>query len=215
MSGSATRVRLLIVDDHILFREGLERLLAAEPDLEVVGNCGTVDDALAALATRRPDLVLLDADLGSGRGVDFLSRARQQGFSGPVLVVTAGVSEAEAVRLLARGAAGIFRKDDSAQSLARGIRAVNEGKAWIDQRQLQALMASEAAPRAPAGRFSDRERAVMRGVLDGLANKEIAVRLGLSESSVKAVLQQIFERVGVRTRSQLVRIALERFPDLL
>lgn len=207
-------LRLLILDDHALFREGLARLLGAEPDLQVCALCGTVDDALDALAREAPDLVLLDADLGPGRGLDFLARARQRGFTGPVLVVTAGVSEAEAAQLLARGAAGIFRKDDSAQSLARGIRTVAEGKAWIDQRQLQALL-SQDAPRATVSTFSERERSVMRGVLDGLANKEIANQLGLSESSVKAVLQQIFDRTGVRTRSQLVRIALERFPELL
>jgi two-component system nitrate/nitrite response regulator NarL len=214
MSDAPSCVRVLLIDDHALFRDGLVRLLNSEPDIEVVAHCESVAKGLQALGTASIDLVLLDVDLGNEHGGDFLAGARQRGFEGPVLIVTAGVSESEAARLLAQGAAGIFLKRDSAQLLAKGIRAVADGRAWIDQDRLAQLAAGSQVP-ATSGeaRLTNREREVLRGVFDGLANKEIASRLELSESTVKAVLQQLFRKTGVRTRSQLVRIVLERYSE--
>lgn len=211
MTEAARRIRILLVDDHALFRESLARLLDAEPDFEVVAHLASVAPALETLSTQPVDLVLLDVDLGEERGFDFLVRARQRGFGGPVLVVTAGMTESEAALLIGQGAAGIFLKRDSTQLLAEGIRTVAGGRAWIDQTYLASLMGSRPA-RRPVDRtgLSERELAVLRGVFDGLANKEIASRLAISESSVKAALQQMFDKTGVRTRSQLVRVALER-----
>ena len=205
-------IRILLVDDHALFREGLARLLGAEDDFEVTAHCGSASEGLQSLASTKIDLVLLDVDLGSERGADFLVEARRQGFDGPVLVVTAGMTDAEAALLIARGAAGIFLKENSAQLLAEGIRTVAEGRAWIDQRHLASLVGSRQARQSgePRG-LTEREREVLRGVFDGLANKEIASRLQVSESAVKAVLQQLFHKTGVRTRGQLVRVALERY----
>jgi DNA-binding NarL/FixJ family response regulator len=204
------RTRVLLVDDHALFREGLARLLSSEPDLDVVADVATIADGLQALASRRVDVVLLDLDLGDERGFDFITRARAQGFQGPVLIVAAGMTQAEAARLIAQGAAGIFLKRDSAQLLAKGIRTVADGRAWIDQQFLSSLVGAPPAGAEERAGFSPREREVLRGVFDGLANKEIAGRLGVSESAVKGVLQQLFHKTGVRTRSQLVRIVLER-----
>jgi two-component system, NarL family, nitrate/nitrite response regulator NarL len=206
------RIRILLIDDHALFREGLARLLGAEADCEVVAHCASVAEALAALEAMPVDLVLLDIDLGNERGFEFLSRARKNGFEGPVLVVTAGMTETEAAMLIGQGAAGIFLKKDSTQLLAEGIRTVVGGRAWIDRRYLASLFGAGAAPpEAERARLTAREQDVLRGVLDGLANKEIASRIEVSESAVKAVLQQMFHKTGVRTRSQLVRVALERY----
>ena len=213
---SAATIRVLLVDDHALFREGLARLLGAEPDIEVVAHRPSIAAALQVLAEQAVDVVLLDVDLGNERGAEFLTRARAQGFQGAVLLVTAGIGEPEAQQLIARGAAGVFLKQDSVQLLSKGIRTVAEGRAWIDQRALRALVGTgEPAPGPDRERLTQREREVLRGVFDGLANKEIAARLSLSESAVKAVLQQLFDKAGVRTRSQLVRVALEQYPDLL
>jgi two-component system nitrate/nitrite response regulator NarL len=208
----AAATRILIVDDHALFRESLARLLAAEPGLCVVGHRASVQEAIRCVQASPVDLVLLDVDLGSERGVDFLRGARERGFQGRVLVVTAGLSRGEALALLAHGAAGIFFKEDSSALLAKAIARVMEGEAWIDQRYLTSVAALRSASDEvhPAG-FSQRERDVLRGVFEGLANKEIGAGLQISESSVKATLQQLFEKTGVRTRSQLVRVALERF----
>jgi DNA-binding NarL/FixJ family response regulator len=208
-------VRIVILDDHALFRESVGRLLGVEPGFEVLGHCGTIEEALRVLGGNPVDLVLLDFDLGERDGREFLRLARQQGFQGKVLVVTAGVSAGAASELIRSGISGVFRKHDSAALLAQAIRDVMAGKVWLNQEQLESALSAPAPipPESRAGRFTQRERHVLSGVFDGLATKEIAARLEVSESSVKATLQQLFSKTGVRTRSQLVRIVLERHRD--
>lgn len=211
------KIRLLVVDDHALFRDGLVRLLESEPDIEVVAACSTVNEALAALSGGEIDLVLLDYDLGSETGARFLLRSAEMGFRGRVLVVTAGLSDSESTTLLRYGATGIFPKHSPPDLLGKAIRKVVQGEVWLDQRYLQALIqeAKSAGPEDRPRRLSERERQVLRAVFEGASNKEIAVRLQVSESSVKATLQQLFLKTGVRTRSQLVRVALEQYRDYL
>jgi two-component system, NarL family, nitrate/nitrite response regulator NarL len=206
-------IRLLLLDDHTLFRESLSRLLDAEPDFEMVADCSSVEQAIEVLRNRAVDLVLLDYDLGSERAPDFLDRAHELGLAPRVLMVTAGVTPSESVQILNEGASGIFLKHSSPALLAEAIRKVNSGETWVDQRCLRDIVhvASQPEGRPATKDFTERERAVLRGVFEGLSNKEIGARLGISEGSVKAALQQLFHKTGVRTRSQLVRIALEQF----
>ncbi len=211
------KIRILVVDDHALFREGVSRLLASEPDFEVVRCCGTSEEALPILASVPVDLVLLDFDLGRERGTDFLRQVRERGFEGRVLVVTAGVSDSDAALLISRGASGIFLKHSPPALLTKSIRTVMDGEPWLDQRYLMALLRMRAPGEEDdaKGRFTERERVVLRSVLEGQANKEIADQLQISESAVKATLQQLFNKTGVRNRSQLVRVALEKYQDQL
>jgi two-component system, NarL family, nitrate/nitrite response regulator NarL len=208
-------VRILVLDDHALFRESVSRLLSAEPGFEVTAHCGTIEDALEVLRRKPIDLVLLDFDLGERDGREFLRLVKQQGFKGKILVVTAGLDAGAASELIRAGIAGVFRKHDSAALLAQGIRDVMAGKVWLDQEQLQTALKSEAVTSLEnqSRLFTQREQQVLSGVFEGLANKEIAGRIGVSESSVKAALQQLFSKTGVRTRSQLVRIVLEQYRD--
>jgi len=209
-------VEILLLDDHALFRESVARLLAAEPGFRVVAHCSSVDEALEELRKTRVDIVLLDFDLGRHDGKEFMRLAAQQGFSGKVLVVTAGVEKEQAADLIRSGISGIFMKHDSAALLIEGVRDVLAGKVWFDRELLQEAM-SGAGDRqeSKAERFTERERQVLSGVFEGLVNKEIAERIGVSESSVKATLQQLFSKTGVRTRSQLVRITLEQYKSQL
>jgi DNA-binding NarL/FixJ family response regulator len=209
---AAKTIRILLLDDHALFRESVGRLLGVEPGFEVIGLCGTIEEALKVLQRKSIDLVLLDFDLGERDGRAFLPLARDQGFSGKILVVTAGVNAAAGAQLIRSGISGVFRKHDSAALLAQGIREVMAGKVWLDQEQLETALRAEAptSQETCTRRFTQREQQVLSGVFEGLANKEIAAQLGVSESSVKATLQQLFSKTGVRTRSQLVRIVLER-----
>jgi len=213
---SNSPIRILLIDDHALFRESVARLLGGEPGFHVVGGCASVHAALELLRQEAVDIVLLDFDLGGRNGTQFMHAARERGFGGQVLVVTAGVDEEEAADLIQAGVSGIFMKHKSAPLLAQAIRDVTAGKVWFDPALLRAAMAH--GPRSSADaqerRFTLRERQVFSYVLEGLANKEIGGRLGVSESAVKATLQQLFSKTGVRTRSQLVRIALEQYPDL-
>lgn len=208
--------RILLLDDHALFRESVARLLHSEPGFEVTAHCGTIDEALRILRQKLVDIVLLDFDLGKADGREFLRLAREQGFRGKVLVVTAGLAKAATAQLIRSGISGIFQKSDSATLLAQGIRDVMAGKLWLNQEQLQSAVSGDfQSEKIHAKPFTEREQQVLSYVFEGLANKEIAGRIGVSESSVKATLQQLFSKTGVRTRSQLVRIVLEHYRDQL
>lgn len=178
----------------------------------MVADCPTVEQAIEVLRSRAVDLILLDYDLGPQRAPDFLDRARALGLAPRVLMVTAGITPSESVQILNEGASGIFLKHSSPALLAEAIRKVHGGETWVDQRCLREIVQVASQPEGrPSKDFTERERAVLRGVFEGLSNKEIGARLEISESSVKAALQQLFHKTGVRTRSQLVRIALEQF----
>jgi DNA-binding NarL/FixJ family response regulator len=211
------KIRVLLVDDHALFREGLARLLASEPDFELAVPCSNGEEALRVLETAEVDLILLDYDLGAETGSRFLVQAARRGFQGRVLIVTAGLGDNEVAELLRLGVVGVFLKHNPPSLLAKAIRKVMAGEIWLDQRYLKILLQeSRASDLESRGRkLSDREQEVLKSVFQGLANKEIAVRLQVSESSVKATLQQLFFKTGVRTRSQLVRVALEKYRDYL
>jgi two-component system, NarL family, nitrate/nitrite response regulator NarL len=208
-----SNIRLLLLDDHTLFRESLSRLLDAEPDFEMVADCPSIDEAVEILRHGAVDLVLLDYDLGQQRAPDFMDRVRALKLAPRVLMVTAGITPSESVQILNEGASGIFLKHSSPALLAEAIRRVHGGETWVDQRCLRDIVqvASQPEGRPASKDFTERERSVLRGVFEGLSNKEIGARLEISESSVKAALQQLFHKTGVRTRSQLVRIALEQF----
>lgn len=210
-------IRILVVDDHTLFRESVARLLAAEPGFEIAGHCASAGEALRMVARAPVDVVLLDYDLGDAKGIDFLSQAKDAGFAGRVLVVTAGVSALEAAELIRQGIAGILRKHCSPAALAQSIRDVRSGKDYFEPGYLQSILTGIATPAPDYQRkkLTDRERQVLQYVFEGLANKEVAERLQVSESAVKATLQQLFSKTGVRTRSQLVRTALENYKDEL
>jgi DNA-binding NarL/FixJ family response regulator len=204
-------IRLLLLDDHILFREGLSRLLASEPDFVMAGNCGTQAEGLEVLARTPVDLVLLDFDLGEDHGSQFISAARRAGYQGKFLMITAGMTATESSIALQLGASGVFLKHNSPGTLARAIRLVAGGEMWLDPKVIQ-LMADGVHQREDLNfraLLTEREQRVLRGIFEGLTNKEIAGQLGVSEGAVKATLQQLFQKTHVRTRSQLVRIALE------
>lgn len=204
---------ILLVDDHALFRESVARVLSLDPNLRIE-HCASISSALQILAQHPIDLVLLDHDLGGERASQFLPRAREGGFEGRVLIVTAWVSDTEARRLLQQGAAGIFLKQGPVEELLESIRTVMAGGSWLD-RSLSIAEQEPGSREASAPMFNDRQRKVLRFVLEGLSNKEIAWRLQISESYVKAILQSLFQKTGVRTRGQLVRVAFEQYEDQL
>jgi two-component system nitrate/nitrite response regulator NarL len=212
---TAKNIRLLLLDDHALFRESVTRLLRAESGFEVVADCSSGTEALRIIKLREIDVVLLDLDLGEERGADFLESLRAEGFKGKVLLVTAGVNERDLPTLIRKGVSGVFMKHGYPAELIQGIRETMEGKALFGQDMLRKALesAEELSTQQSTGRFTERERRVLSFVFEGLANKQIGDRLQISENAVKACLQQLFAKTGVRTRSQLVRIALEQYRD--
>jgi len=208
------KIRTLLVDDHALFRESVAAALAGEPSI-LIEHCASICEAMQLLAVRSFDLVLLDHDLGNERASQFLPAAREAGFIGRVLIVTAWVSDTEANRLIRQGVAGIFLKEAPLSELVDSIRAVAEGRGPTTDWNLSRHASDQRAKASTAPVFNERQRRVLRFVVEGLSNKEIAWRLQISESYVKAILQSLFEKTGVRTRGQLVRVAFEQYEDQL
>lgn len=215
LSHRADRIRLLLLDNHALFRGSLSRFLASEPDFEIAGECDTSEQALEVLQSTHVDIVLLDADLGSERGHAFMSAARSRGYAGRFFLI-AGTADARFVALAFKfGAAAIFLNSEAPERLAQALRSVAEGEMWVDSKVVQ-MLAEQLADRLPQtgppvsnAALTDREQKVLLGVMGGLTNREIGENLSLSESSVKNVIQRLFGKAGVKTRSQLVRVALE------
>jgi two-component system, NarL family, nitrate/nitrite response regulator NarL len=207
------QIRILLVDDQGLFRESLSRLLESEPDFRIAGTCATATEALEALRRDPVDIVLLDYDLGNENGLAFLEQAKRVRSRARILMVTAGMTDQGTLRAFEAGSSGIFLKHSPPGELVQAIHKVMNGELWLDSRAVRSLVGGvrvKSEEQQSADSLTPRERAVLKAVFEGLSNKEIAVRLQISESSVKAALQQLFEKTGVRTRSQLVRIALER-----
>ena len=203
--------RLLLVDDHVLFRESLGRLLESEPDFEIAGQCGSAAEAIDFLAHDPVDLVLLDFNLPDGLGTNFLQSARQAGYTGKILIVTGAMDLDASSEALQLGASGIFLKHNPASSLLRAIRVTVAGDAWLDAKVIEylAMRAPKSSVHDLRDVLSERERTVLDLLLEGLTNKRIAERLSITEGAVKSTLQTLFEKTNVRTRAQLVRVALE------
>ena len=210
MSASSTPIRLIVIDDHGLFRESLGRLLGSVPGLMMVGDYAEATDALEQIASGQVDFVLLDFDLGDHNGLQFLREARHRGFFGPILVVTGGLSQRDMVRVFETGASGVFLKHSPPSELLLAIRKVMAGETWLDSKSVGMLVEAASGRReARTDLLNGLQKDVLRGVFDGLTNKEIGTRLDISEAYVKAILQQLFAKTGVRSRSQLVRVVLE------
>ena len=209
------RIRLLLLDEQALFRASLGRLLASEPGLEMVAECGNSADALQILATSPVDVVLLEFDSAMERGDGFMSVARRNGYQGHFLVLAAAADARSSAIAIKLGASGVFLKSDPPDRLVQALALVANGAVWLDQSTIR-LLADQSVERfAPldgwgfANLLTDREQKVLLGILAGLTNRKIGENLGLSEGSVKTSVQQLFSRTGVRTRSRLVRVALE------
>lgn len=206
-------IKLYIVDDHALFREGLLRLLEVDPALEVAGSAGSVSDALRDLTHMQVDILILDYDLGSDNALTLARALRERSFAGRILVVTAGLPDHHALELIRLGCYGILHKNQPPAELHRSILSVAAGQVLLDQAYLQRLAQEAVAPQRPRIKLTERDKQVLRLVLQGLSNKEIGTQLAVSESAIKSSLQQLFAKTGVRTRSNLVRLALEDLRD--
>jgi two-component system nitrate/nitrite response regulator NarL len=216
MTQLSPRIELLLLDDHGLFREGLAKILEKEQDFALVGKFAQAADALESLEVCRPGVILLDFDLGMDRALDFIPAAKAKGFIGRILVVTAGVSDQEAVQLIQAGIAGIVHKHNTPEVLCDAIRAAAGGDVFLEKIYLRPLFqTTDQTCTTGRPRLTERDKAVLRFVFQGLANKEIAVRLNIAEGAVKASLRQLFRKLAVQTRAQLVKVALEEYRDQL
>jgi two-component system, NarL family, nitrate/nitrite response regulator NarL len=213
---SVADISVLLVDDHAMFREGLARVLEKEPGMKVVGQAANCSEALGVFARCGANMILLDVDLGTERALDFVMEAKKRGFTGKILVVTAGISGPEAVQLVQVGVAGILHKHHSTEILRNIIRQVASGEVWLEKGYMSALFRSVDRTReANRPLLSDRDKKILRYIFQGLTNKDIGGHLELSEGAVKFSVRQLCEKLGVRTRAQLVKVALEQYREQL
>ena len=200
-------VRVLIVDDHPVVREGLRAVLSAEPDIVVVGEVGTGEEALLLATELRPDVVLMDLRLGGMDGVETTTRILAGG-SSHVLVLTTYDADGDIVRALAAGATGYLLKDTPREELARGVRAAARGETVLAPPVAARLATRVRGPAAPA--LTPREVEVLRGIARGLSNPDIGRQLFISEATVKSHVTRIFEKLGVNDRTAAVTTAISR-----
>lgn len=202
-------IRILVADDHAILRAGLRALLEQRPDAEVVGEAATVDEAVALATGLRPDVVLMDLRFaGSERtGVDATREIRALVDPPAVLVVTSYDTDHEILRAVEAGASGYLLKDTPPDELWAGIVAAAGGETALSPRVANRLMTRLATP---SSRLTPRELEVLAAVARGLSNREVARELFLSEATVKSHLVQVFDKLGVRSRTAAVAQARAR-----
>jgi DNA-binding NarL/FixJ family response regulator len=201
-------IRVVIVDDHAVVRSGLEQFLATSGDFEVVGTAADGNEAIACVAEQRPDVVLMDLSMPELDGIEATRRISEEYPSSRVLVLTSFSDQTRIMDSLGAGADGYLLKHSDPDDIAKAIRAVHGGGSPLDPKAARALLESRRA-RATGPQLTDREREVLLLVRDGLANKQIARRLGIAERTVKAHLTSVFQRLGVADRTQAALWASE------
>ncbi len=216
MTTSDQVIRVAIVDDHTMLREGLRKILSMEDDLEVVADADDGRAAAAIVAENTPDVLLLDLRMPGTGGLEVIGAVHEASPSTKVLILTASDDRRDHVAALTQGARGIIMKDSAAETLVTAIRAVNSGQAWVD-REITGTLLEELAHRGnpeEAGneppQLTQRESEIVDLVISGCRNREISERLGISEKTVKAHLSNIFAKLGVRDRLELAIYALNR-----
>ena len=206
----AKTIRLIIVDDHNLFGDGLSLLINAEPGMQVVGHAGTLAEALAIVANEPPNLILLDLDLESVDGFELIPRLRAAAKGIKIIVVTGNKDVSAHRDAVRQGAAGLVLKDSSPAVLLKAIRKVDEGELWVDRALISDLHAeitklnNGSSPAEDITKLTQRERAVIALIAEGLKNKQIAERMFISETTVTHHLTAIFTKLGVTDRLELV-----------
>ena len=208
-------IRLLIIDDHEMVREGLKAMLVTEPDFSIVGDAANAEQALELIERLHPDVALLDVRLPGESGVEVCRTVSERYPDTAVIILTTFTDENLVARCIQAGARGFIVKDIERFDLKRSIRAVARGEAAIDPKAAVAvlaqlrrapLVAGEAAPEP----LSSQQIVILRLVAQGLSSREIATQLYLSENTVKGYVQEILHRLGVKNRTEAVMVAVKQ-----
>ena len=201
MAGQARTIRVVIVDDHAVVRAGLEQFLATTADVEVVDTAADGLEAIAVIERTTPDVVVMDLSMPKLDGVAATRRIAVEHPSSRVLVLTSFSDRTRIMDALSAGAEGYILKHSDPEEIAAAIRSVHAGEAPLDPKAARALLEARRTVAASTS-LTDREREVLDLVRQGLANKQIAWRLGISERTVKAHLTRVFTALGVSDRTQ-------------
>jgi DNA-binding NarL/FixJ family response regulator len=194
-------IRVLIADDHGVIRDGLGRLIAGLPDMEVVATASDGEEAVDQARASEPDVILMDLDMPKVDGIEATRRVLAEQPGTAVLVLTSFSDRPRILGALEAGASGYLLKDVAADEVAEGIRAAARGESPLDPRAARTVLTARHEP-DPLATLSDREREVLQLLLEGLPNKLIARRLEITEKTVKSHLTRIFREIGVTDRTQ-------------
>jgi DNA-binding NarL/FixJ family response regulator len=201
-------VRLALADDHPIVLDGLEGLFRLEPDFQVVARCINGEETLVAVRQHRPDILVLDLRMPRGDGLEILRALRREKLPTKVVLLAAGLEEDEILEALQLGVRGVVLKELAPQLLVQCVRKVQAGEQWLEKqvssRVLEMLLRREAGVRAGSSVLTPREIEIVRMVASGLRNRELARRLGVTEGTVKIHLHNVYKKLKVQNRLELV-----------
>jgi len=215
-TGSGEPIRVLVVDDHALFRRGLQMVLEQEEDIEVVGEAGDGAEAVERAADAMPDIVLMDVRMPKRGGIDACTAIKDAVPSAKIIMLTISDEEADLYDAIKAGASGYLLKEISIEEVAAAIRAVNEGQSLISPSMASKLLTEFASmikrtddrQQVPTPRLTDREMEVLKLVAKGLNNRDIAKQLFISENTVKNHIRNILEKLQLHSRMEAVVYAV-------
>jgi two-component system nitrate/nitrite response regulator NarL len=218
MDNRKPSARILIADDHPIFRDGLKRLLESEGDCKVIGEACDGDEAVKMVRQLKPEIMLLDLAMPRRSGLEALREMSTDASPVRVILLTAAAEKEQIVEALQLGARGVVLKDSATQILLKSIRAVMNGEYWVGRESVSNLVqylrgligSSNNAARQRRYGLTPRELEIVSAVVAGYANKEIAEHFKISEDTVKHHLSNIFDKVGVSTRLELALFAVNQ-----
>ncbi|MCD2134122.1 response regulator transcription factor [Rhodococcus qingshengii] len=203
-----TTIRVFLVDDHLVVRAGLRALLNTQPDVEVVGEASSGEEAATAIPSASPDLVMMDLDMGIGmHGAEGIKRLRSDGVDVPVLVFTTYDTDADVVRAVDAGAIGYLLKDSTPDEIFGAVRGAVAGRSVLSPAVASRLVQQMQRPQEA---LTARESELLSLLAEGMTNRELGKALFISEATVKTHLGHIYAKLGVDTRSAAVSVALRR-----
>src|SRR4029077_7859557 len=213
MAKTKPQIRVLLADDHAIFRDGLRKLLGADEDMIIVGEAQNGAECIKPLAKLKPDILLLDLRMPDKDGLAVLEEVNFDTIPTRVVVLTAAEDDRDVVRAMRLGARGVVVKQSATDLLVKSIHRVFAGEIWLDNRMMSEVMkalstASASGPRRENTLLSDREKEIVHLVAQGFRNKEIGEKLFISEQTVKNHLHNIFDKLGVSDRLELALYAI-------
>jgi len=213
MTKAKTVTRILVADDHAIFRDGLRKLLEGADDVEIIGEACNGVECTKMLAKLKPDILLLDLRMPEKDGLAVLEEVNFDTLGTRVIVLTAAEDDRDVVRAMRLGARGVVLKQSASDLLLKSIRKVADGEIWLDNRMTAEVIdafkkSAEAGQRREKPLLSDREKEIVQLVAQGFRNREIGEKLFISEQTVKNHLHNIFDKLGVSDRLELALYAI-------